>query len=301
MTRSDPIQKNNNVARVGVIDIGSNSVRMVIFEGTQTLFNEKELCALGKTIPATGRLYPDGVTKALATLKTYLAAAQKFQVSHMIAVATAALRDATDGPALIAQFKTDLGLDVRTLSGNEEAYYAARGVLSTRPDAHGVVADLGGGSLELARLAGGRVHECISLALGAQRLIAYGSQADEKIEEILATAPRAMIPAETLYVIGGSWRALANAFLADDNQPKSAFDGLTLTAERLISFAERVARMDTDRLVRNYRIEAGRAELLPVSARLLIAVVRHFGADTVVISKAGIRDGLYQEYRADRT
>ncbi len=283
-------------AATAVIDIGSNSVRMVIFVGPDIVFNQRELCSLGKDIPATQKLYQEGVKKATAALKKYVSEFKTYNVKHVIAVATAALRDAQDGADFIDFLKSKLGLDVKIISGEQEAYYASVGIMSEHRNAQGLVADLGGGSLECARIAMGNVYEKISLPLGAQRLLSYGDKAPEMTHTILKLLPPAMIPSQTLYVIGGSWRALANAFLDDANQPKSDFSGLTLPAERIISFAERIARMDSERLVRNYRMEPARAILLPVSAALLIAVIEHVQAKTIIISKSGIRDGIYYDF-----
>src|SRR5581483_5724010 len=143
--------------RVGVIDIGSNSIRLVVFAGASRaplpIFNEKVLCGMGRRLHSTGRLDPDGVELALANLPRFAAAAESLGVERMRAVATAAIRDAADGAAFIARVKEKVaGLKIEIISGETEARLSALGLVSALPDADGAMGDLGGGSLELVRL-----------------------------------------------------------------------------------------------------------------------------------------------------
>ena len=136
-----------------VVDIGSNSVRMVVYESLKRaalpIFNEKVLCGLGRGVRENGRLDPEAAEVALHTLRRYAALAEAMGVGALEAVATAAIRDSADGMAFVARVSDQCGIDVRVLTGNEEGYYSALGVAAAIPSAHGVVGDLGGGSLEL--------------------------------------------------------------------------------------------------------------------------------------------------------
>ncbi len=139
-----------------VIDIGSNSVRLVVYrlEGRAiwTVFNEKVLAGLGRDLAKTGRLSPEGVIQTLQALKRFRAVLEAVNPAETFVVATAAAREAKDGQDFIDRVRDETGFVVRVLSGEEEAHYAAVGVLAGAPDADAVVGDLGGASLELVRL-----------------------------------------------------------------------------------------------------------------------------------------------------
>jgi len=147
-----------SLARVGVIDIGSNSVRMVVFDGAARspayFFNEKILCGLGAGFAETGRLNPQGRIRAMIALRRFAALAKGMGVSPLLTVATAAVRDASDG----AEFRDDVfrhtGLEIQIVAGDEEARLSAQGVLLGWPGAEGLICDIGGSSVELAELLG---------------------------------------------------------------------------------------------------------------------------------------------------
>ena len=160
--------------RIGVIDVGSNSVRLVVFDGMARspayFYNEKVLCGLGAGLGETGRLSPEGRVKALAALHRFAALAGRMELSGLIAVATAAVREAADGPAFCDQVERETGLQLHVASGSEEARLAAKGVLLGWPEADGLVCDMGGASMELAHLSGGEIRACATSPLGPLQL-----------------------------------------------------------------------------------------------------------------------------------
>src|SRR3984885_5418141 len=170
------------VDRIAVIDIGSNSLRLVVFERLNAtllpLLNEKVMCGLGRGIARTGRLNRDGVELAYANLQRFVALARALKVDHLMAIATAAVRGASDGHEFTAEIERQCGIPVRIVDGAEEARLSAAGVLAGIPGADGVVADLGGGSVELVRIDGAgprdrgspAIGDGISLPLGPLRL-----------------------------------------------------------------------------------------------------------------------------------
>ena len=201
--------------RIGIIDIGSNSIRLVIYEGPARipaiLFNEKVMAGLGKGLAATGALDPEAATRAITALGRFRLLAEQIGVARLITVATAAVRDASNGPAFLARLAA-IGLDAEVLSGEAEAEMSAHGVLAGIPGAEGVVGDLGGGSLELARIAGGKVHERASFPLGVLRVGAIRKQGALALNRVLNTALAGWEGAcagRPFYMVGGSWRALA--------------------------------------------------------------------------------------------
>ena len=160
--------------RVGVIDIGSNSIRIVVFSGATRaplpIFNEKVMCGMGRRLHSTGKLDPDGVDLALGNLPRFAAAAEALGVDRLRVVATAAIRDALDGAQFIARVRETAGLKIEIISGETEARLSALGLVSSLPEADGVIGDLGGGSLELVRLDKGALGPQATLKLGPLRL-----------------------------------------------------------------------------------------------------------------------------------
>src|SRR5947209_6229440 len=156
--------------QAAVIDVGSNSVRLVIYRldgrAIWTVYNEKALAGLGRDLPATGRLSPEGVEIAITALRRFRAVLDGWAAEDVTSAATAAVREAADGPSFLKRVRADTGLDVRVLSGDEEARVAALGVLAGDPGAQGVVGDLGGSSLELVRLNGHDPETGVTLPLG---------------------------------------------------------------------------------------------------------------------------------------
>src|SRR5947208_8600826 len=150
MSDLDPLDA---AERIGVIDLGSNSLRLVVFErlgaAVFPLFNEKVMCGLGRGIVSTGRLDPDGVGLALTNLRRFVAFARAIGVDHLAVLATAAVRDARDGESFAAEVERQCRVQVKIVDGSEEARLSAAGVLAGVPDADGIVADLGGGSGEV--------------------------------------------------------------------------------------------------------------------------------------------------------
>ncbi|MBU0657248.1 MAG: Ppx/GppA family phosphatase, partial [Alphaproteobacteria bacterium] len=158
--------------RTAIIDIGSNSVRLVVYDGPRRipfiLFNEKVMAGLGAALARTGQIEPEPMERGLRAAERFAHLCRQMKVADIRCVATAAVRDATNGPEFIARAAA-MGLTVELLSGRQEAVGAAMGVLSGIPHADGIVGDLGGGSLELARIRDGQVHDTISLPLGVLR------------------------------------------------------------------------------------------------------------------------------------
>src|SRR5258708_36184052 len=203
--------------RIAVVDVGSNSLRLVVFErlgaSLLPLLNEKVMCALGRGIARTGRLNPQGVELAFANLQRFVTLARALGVDHLAIIATAAVREASDGPAFAAEAERQCGVPVRIIEGAEEARLSAAGVLAGIREADGVVGDLGGGSVELVRVdcaARTPIGVGVSLPLGALRLAEFDDNRRalaEFIERGIASVPVLREAAgRTLYLVGGAWR-----------------------------------------------------------------------------------------------
>ena len=210
--------------RRGVVDLGSNSVRLVVYEGDSRnpmpIFNEKAVLRLGLGLQSSGRLNEDGVARALNVMRRYYLIAKAMGADPFEVLATAAVRDARNGPEFVASLRAHMpNVPIRILSGQQEAAYSADGVLCGIPDADGILADLGGGSLEVVRLIGGERGVSQTLPLGviclADRSSGNLETAREKVESDLATVPWLKEGANLdLYAVGGAWRALARIHIA---------------------------------------------------------------------------------------
>lgn len=284
----------------GVIDIGSNSVRMVIYDVAQNppvqVYNEKVYCALGRDLTQTGKLNPEGVVAALQGLKAYAAVAKDRGLVRLDVVGTAALRDASDGSAFIERAQSETGLMIRLITGDEEARYAALGVLSLDPHADGIVGDFGGGSLEFARIGSGNITATISKPYGAFRALSMQDGAEKMIGEGL----RELIPiygnTPALYAIGGSWRSLAQAYLIDHGLAGRKLQGCSISRDEILPFCDKVMALSPDDMALLYNIEDQRAALAPISAFVLKQVMTVLSPARMVVSMAGIRDGIVYDF-----
>jgi len=205
------------LSRVGVVDVGSNSVRMVVFDGAARspayFYNEKIMCGLGAGMSDTGKLNPEGKTRALSALRRFEHLAKGMDLPPLTVVATAAVRDATDGPAFREEVLRETGLKLWVIDGKEEARLSAQGVLLGWPGSYGLVCDIGGSSMELAEIAGGRVGKRVSSQLGPLKLqpMKGGKKArTAHIKEVIVDLSEVMgTQRDRLFLVGGSWRAIA--------------------------------------------------------------------------------------------
>jgi exopolyphosphatase / guanosine-5'-triphosphate,3'-diphosphate pyrophosphatase len=287
---------------IGVIDIGSNSVRLVVYEGAvrspTPLFNEKVLCGLGRSIATTGRLGEESVARALAALTRFRAIARILEVKNLRAIATAAVRDAEDGPDFIARAERASGTKIQILSGPDEAKLVAQGIMMGFMDADGIAGDLGGGSLELIELSKDRMQEAVTLPLGGLRLIdATGGKIEKAvplIDEALANVTwRGDGKGRPFYAVGGSWRALAHMHMEQTNYPLRVTHGYTLTTSETFSFCESIRKAKKLSLLPGIdEVARARREVLPYSTLVLERLLRVLEPSEVVFSVFGIREGL---------
>jgi exopolyphosphatase/guanosine-5'-triphosphate,3'-diphosphate pyrophosphatase len=296
-------------APVAVIDIGSNSVRLVVYEGLTRsptpLFNEKVLCGLGREVQSTGLLAAEAVDNALGAIKRFRALCDLMEVERLWAIATAACRDASNGAAFIAEAERICGTRIDVLSGKREAELTALGIVSGmhRPD--GVVGDLGGGSLELVDVLGARIKPGITLPLGGLALQDISAKSVKKAEKVVRNALSgvrglAAGNGRTFYAIGGTWRSLARLHMWQTGYPLHVMHGYTLQAAEIFEFSRLVHRVDPETLSRIEVVSNARRPLLAYGALVLENVVRLAKPREVVVSALGVREGLlYSLLEAD--
>jgi len=289
--------------RIAVVDVGSNSLRLVVFERLgatlMPLLNEKVMCALGRGITASGRLSPQGVSLALENLQRFVALARALKVDHLAVIATSAVRDASDGPAFAAEAERQCGVTMRIISGAEEARLSAAGVLAGIRGADGVVGDLGGGSVELVRVdANGRgsaIGDGISLPLGPLRLAEFGDDRralDEAVERTLAGA-RVLREAagRTLYLVGGAWRALARLHMEQTHYPLHIIHEYPILRRPAESFLDVIAGQSRRSLERVTTISRRRLEFASLAAYILRRLLAAGRPERIVFSAFGLREG----------
>ena len=286
---------------VAVVDIGSNSVRLVVYErlarSPTPLFNEKMLAGLGAGVAETGRLHPDAVDKTKSALRRFATLARQMKVTQLEVLATAATREAQNGADFIRDIEAICRVPVTVLSGADEARIAALGIVSGFRAPDGVAGDLGGGSLELTEVKGAEVGEGDSLLLGGLRLQTT-SRGSLKAARDLArraldtsTVVRRM-EGRTFYAIGGTWRSLGRLHMEESGYPLSVMHGYRIDAGEAEDFLKMLARRSLDSVPGIAAVSKQRQTLLPFGAVVLSEVLRAGRPQTLTMSALGLREGL---------
>ena len=287
---------------MAVVDIGSNSVRLVVYEGAvrapTPIFNEKVLCGLGREIASTGRLDEASVRRALEALARFKAIAMVLDVKHVRAMATAACRDASNGREFIIAGEKALGTSIHVLSGQQEAELAAKGILMGFRSPDGFAGDLGGGSLELVDIAAAAMRQAATLPLGGLRLL---DAADGRLDTAIDLADRhiAGVPwlgrgrGRSFYAVGGTWRAIARLHMEETDYPLRVMHGYAMAAKEAVAFCEALRKTRKLSSMRGIeKISKPRREVLPVGALVLERLLKRLEPRDVVFSVFGIREGL---------
>jgi exopolyphosphatase/guanosine-5'-triphosphate,3'-diphosphate pyrophosphatase len=276
-------------------------VRLIVYENASRapapVFNEKVLCGLGRTIATTGRLDADGVSRALRALRRFRALMDQLEVTRVEVIATAAAREAENGPEFIAQVERVLGRKVALLSGTMEAELAALGVVSGIFAADGFAGDLGGGSLELIDVRGGRLSDAVTMPLGGLRLIDSSSGNLKKAREIVDAEFDKVDWLEKgrgrdFYAIGGTWRALARLHMTQTSYPLSVMHNYRIPAEDALKFASLLDHQSQSSLAGIRDISSSRRETVPYGALVLERLIKQMKPRAIVVSVMGIREGL---------
>jgi exopolyphosphatase/guanosine-5'-triphosphate,3'-diphosphate pyrophosphatase len=301
-----PYTPPNELPRCAVVDLGSNSVRLVVFEGLGRnpipIFNEKAVLRLGRGLNATGLLNEEGLDQALTVMNRYGAIARAMGARPFEVLCTAAVRDASNGPDFVQALRAQLpGVPIHTLPGEQEADFAAAGLLCGIPTADGVLADIGGGSMELVRLEQGRRGIARTLKLGVIRLSERAGgdpvRARALAEQDLATVPwLGEGSGRDLYLVGGAWRALARIHIAQTAYPLNMVHHYTIEREEARDLTGVIAAASRKALERMPGMPRRRVDDLPFAAVVLRRILRATGARRVVFSANGLREGWYMQH-----
>ena len=274
-----------DLARIGVVDIGSNTVRLVIYDVPDRMpvpmFNEKSDCRLVEGMAETGNLSPAGVERALKSLRRFVRLADAMGVITLDLVATAAVREANDGDAFVEHIQAEFGIKVSVLSGAEEAELSAIGLITGVPDADGILGDLGGGSLDLVGLNKGTCETFGTLPLGHVRIA----------EHIARAAWLRQSPGRNLYLSGGIMRNIARVFIEQTGYPLHVVDNYSIRHNDALRLSRLLAGLSASTLKKIPAISPSRIKSIPFAAEVLAHLIETVKPENVIFSGFGMREG----------
>ncbi len=294
------IAKAAKPGRVAVIDVGSNSVRLVVYEKRSRslvpIFNEKALPGLGKGLERTGKLNAEGRKDALINIRRFVALTRAMNVTDVEMLATAAMRDAKDGKEFAKEIEHATGVAVRVISGEEEARLSALGVLAGVPNADGLMGDLGGGSLELVLLNKGKIGQQVTLPIGPLRLAeategdldAAQKIIDRHLEDL---AWLQEVKGRTFYPVGGTWRTLAKIHMDQTHYPLHVIHEYRISRRPAEDLARVVSRLGRRSLSSLEGISKRRIDTLPLGALIMERLLRVARPERTLFSAYGLREG----------
>ncbi|MEQ8286820.1 Ppx/GppA family phosphatase [Thalassospira sp.] len=290
--------------RIAIIDVGSNSVRLVIFDGMTRapvpIFNEKVMCGLGRDPEDTGKLNPEGVELAVVAMHRFATLLRAMKVTRIDVLATAAVRAASDGKEFCDRVTAETGLTVKVIDGLEEARLSALGVISGDPLATGIMGDIGGGSLELVLLENGAIKKRVSLPLGAMRLQAvFGSDRARLTAEITRYLDSVdwlqEAAGQQLFAVGGSWRSIAKLFIAQEDYPISVVHNLAMPRSDMDELTHIISQQSRISLEKVGGVSKRRIDSLPHAALVMNMLMARMHPKEVVFSGHGLREGWMYE------
>lgn len=291
------------LSRVGVVDVGSNSVRLMVFDGAARspayFYNEKVMCALGAGLTETGRLNPTGRVRALSAIRRFAALAEGMGISPLTAVATAAVREADDGEDFRREVLRETGVRLWVIDGQEEARLSAQGVLLGWPGSYGMVCDIGGSSMELAYLNDGKVGRRLTSPLGPLKLKGLTSKKALKTHiRSVMTGLHEEMGGETgkrLFLVGGSWRAIARVDMERRGYPLTVLHEYRMNQQQVAATAEYINVTSLEAVRGRTGISSDRMALVPIAVQVLRELVTTFKPKDITISSYGIREGMLYE------
>jgi exopolyphosphatase/guanosine-5'-triphosphate,3'-diphosphate pyrophosphatase len=288
------------INKEAIIDLGSNSIRMLIYDNLLNsqipIFNEKAICELGKNLDKTGKLDPKGSEFALSVLQRFKRILINLKVKKFKIIGTAAVREATDSKLFISKVQKIFKKKVEVLTGIEEAENSALGVIIGFQKVNGVVADLGGGSLELARVEKNIIYEKVSLPLGVLRLFNQPKRNKDKINSIISFYLNKIewlrkVKTKNLYLCGGTWRTLLNAHIFKTNYPLSILHQYKLSADEALKFSNKLLSVKSIKSEKLVSVTKSRTNYIPIGSYILSSLIKICDPSNVLCSVSGVREG----------
>ena len=291
----------NDSGPVAIVDIGSNSVRLVVYErlgrSMTPLFNEKELCGLVRGVASGGRIDAEAIASALTALRRFVALTEQMGKVAVNVIATAAAREASNGKDFIAAVEKVTGTNVTVLSGAEEARLSALGIIAGFHEPNGIAGDLGGGSLEVVDIAGAKIGTGETFPIGGLRLEEAAEKSLKKAEKIAAevlsgSKVLAKGAGRPFYAIGGTWRSLARLHMRQKGYPLHVMHAYSIEPDEAADFCRMLVRRDIDAVDSIEVVSRNRRALLPYGAAVLEQVIEAMQPSEIVMSALGVREGL---------
>ncbi len=288
-------------APYGLLDMGSNSLRLVIYEPRfpwpRVYLDEKTMAALGHGLAETGRLDPRNQSIALESLKRFSALVRSTKVARVDAVATAAVRDASNGPEFVEQAQAVFGHPIKVAPGPQEALWGIKGVIAGAPEAQGIFADMGGGSLQVGLVDPRKDGLRQSFPMGALRLLEQCKGDSAKAHALIQRALERLSWLEqgkgkSLYLVGGAWRALALTHMRDTGYPLTMVHGYNLKVEKVLPWLTMLKEASEKTLKALPIRQTRRRATLPFAAASLIALIEATRVSRIQFSAFGIRQGI---------
>jgi len=307
--RAQSVAPSRPLDPVAVVDIGSNSGRVLVFRPEagghlHVLAGSRAALRLARGLDRTGRIPPEALDRAFLALGDFKAIAGGSGVRRFEAAGTSALRDAANGPPFIRRVKRELGITIRILSGLEEARYGFLGAVGGLPVDDGVFFDLGGGSLQVGRFRARRLASASSVPLGSLRVSDAFLESDpptprelrklrEHVRETLEEAGlRRLVAGERLVGTGGSLRNLAKVDQRASGYPIARLHGYELERRRLHEIAAALASARQKKRARVPGLNADRRDSVVGGAIVIETLMEVLRADAVIVSGQGVREGL---------
>lgn len=294
--------------RIGIVDVGSNTVRLVVFDAPARLpipiFNERVACRLGKGIGKSGKLDPEGVEQALQCLARFCGLAREMQVEQFKMLATAAVREAADGEEFVRRVEETCSFKVQVLSGEAEAHMGASGILGGSPNADGLFGDMGGGSLDLVSLDKGDYGKSETLPLGHLRITEDAGGNPDKANKLIEKHLRKLTWLEdnagrNFYAVGGTWRAIARIYIEQIDYPLRVIDNFTMNVNDALELTKVLSGLSSSSLEQMSGVARRRADTLPLAALVMNKLLEKSRPDRVVFSGYGLREGQFFEMLPD--
>ncbi|MFL2802438.1 MAG: exopolyphosphatase [Paracoccaceae bacterium] len=294
--------------RTGIVDIGSNTIRLVVFEGPSRspryFYNEKVNCELGIGLRRTGYLSAKGQKKAFKAIQRFNTVLKTMNIVEIYFVATSAVRDAKNGKEFIEIIEKKFKIKIYVISGKDEGVLAASGVLLGVPKATGIVCDIGGSSLELAYLENGKIKITQSFELGPLALQDYqkiGKSKREVITKKLSKINKSF-PSNinSLFLVGGCWRAMAKIHMNLTDYPLKVLQGYKVLVNKFDSTIENISNSKTSELLKITSSSEERVKLLPDACKVLKVIYEKFCPKELFFSGYGIREGIFFSQFSDK-
>lgn len=298
--------------RIAIIDIGSNSARLVISHiykngAYNMVYNQKEALRLSQKVDGQNLLTEEAFTSTLDTMRSFAHMCKIYQADKTIAVATAAIRNATNGPELVAKVAEQTGIQLHIISGKTEAYISYLGVINTLDVKNGIIFDLGGGSTELILFKNRKILESVSLPLGAVNTTGMFNTRNEMPPNVyndlnafvmsrLAQYPWLKQSNLPLIGVGGTARTVAKIIQRAKKYPATKIHNYSYPIQNFRSFFNKLCLTNLEQRKKISGLSTERSDIILAGSSIISCLLEATGAKKLITSGCGLREGLFYDY-----